>query len=113
MAESQTLRSFNIEFPDKSGGKEFGFKNKPKIVDRKMAFVKKGYSLLPREEYLNWHGGYRCEYGHVRRLPKGEWFVTALRVKGEQEGNYVLAVEISVAEASHPFRGNLEVNCQQ
>lgn len=105
MAESQTLRSFTIGFDGK-------FKNKPRIVDRTRAFVKREYSALPREEYIDYHGNYHCEYGHVRRLPKDETFVSSLKVKGVQMGQYNLTVEIFVAEAPHPFKGVLKVNCE-
>jgi hypothetical protein len=105
MAESQTLRNFIVGF----GG---DFKNKPKIVRSIRAFAKKEFSALPREEYIDWHGNYHCEYGHARRLPKDECFVTALKVEGTQKGKYILTIEIFVAEAPHPFEGQLEVNCQ-
>ncbi len=112
MAESQTLRSFVIGFLEEHEGQRFGFKSKPEIVDRIKAFVKKDYNWLPHEEYIDWHGSYHCEYGHARRLPKDECFVSALKVKGKQKGKYVLNVEIAVTEAPHPFKGNLEVQCQ-
>ncbi len=105
MAESQTLRSFTIGFDGE-------FKSKPKIIDRITAFVKRELSLLPREEYIDYHGNYHCEYGHARRLPKDETFVTSLKVKGEQGGKYVLSVEIFVFEAPHPYKGQLEVKCE-
>ena len=105
MAESQTLRTFIIGFGD-------NFKNKPEVIEGIRAFVKRKYSDLPREEYIDWHGNYHCEYGYVRRLPKDECFVSALKVKGVKKGKYILTVEISVAEAPHPFRGHLEVNCE-
>ncbi len=40
MAESQTLRSFSISFPDKYDVGDFGFKSEPKIIDRVKAKVK-------------------------------------------------------------------------
>ncbi len=112
MAESQTLRGFVIGFYDKREGQSFGFKSKPETIDRTRAFVKKPYNSLPREEYIDYHGFYHCEYGHARRLPKNEYFVTSLKVKGKQEGKYLLNVEISVTEAPHPFKEDLEVECE-
>jgi len=112
MAESQTLRSFSIGFLDRDGGKDYGFQNKPRIIERVTPFVKREYAFLAREEYIDWHGNYYCEFGHARRLPKGECFVCAVRVKGEKTGEYVLAVEISVAEAPHAFTGKLTLKCE-
>jgi len=110
MTESQTLRSFTIGF-DIPEGQSSSFQNNPEVIEKTVAFVKKSFSVLPREEYIDWHGVYHCEYGHARRLPKDEAFVISLKVKGREAGKYVLNVEIQVSEAPNPFRGNLEVEC--
>ncbi|MBI2851140.1 MAG: hypothetical protein HYX80_08905 [Chloroflexi bacterium] len=105
MAESQTLRSFVIGFDGE-------FKSKPRIVNKTNAFVKTPISTLPREEYIDYHGNYHCEYGFARRLPKCETFVSSIKVKGIQKGNYGLNVEIFVSEAPNPYKGTLQVNCE-
>ena len=102
MSESQTLRSFVIEFDGE-------FKSKPQIVAITRAFVKTEISSLPREEYIDYHGNYHCEYGHARRLPKGETFVSSLKVRGTKGGKYALTATIFVAEAPHPYKGTLHV----
>ncbi len=84
MTESQTLQRFIMGFHDKHDERSFGFKNKPEIVNRLRAFIKKPYSLLPREEYIDYHGFYHCEYGHARRLLKNDCFVSSIKVQGKQ-----------------------------
>ena len=105
MAESQTVRSFDIGFNGE-------FESKPRIVARTRAFLKSEISTLPREEYIDYHGNYHCEYGHARRLPNDETFVSSLKVKGVQRGEYVLTVSIFVAEAPHAYNGTLQVHCE-
>jgi hypothetical protein len=112
MLESQTLRSFTVGFHDKGSGQSYSFKNKPEITDIIGAFIKKPQNLLPREEYIDWHGFYHCEYGHTRRFSKNDYFVSSLKVKGRQKGKYTLNVEIHVVEAPSPFIADLEVECK-
>lgn len=81
MVESQTLRNFNVGF----GG---NFRDKPVIIDRTRAFMKKQIEKLPREEYIDWHGTYHCEFGYIRRLPKGEDFVCSVIAKTNDSGEY-------------------------
>lgn len=108
IAKSQTLRSFTVGFRIPEGQSAL-FEDNPELIERTSAFVKKPISVLPREEYIDWHEVYHCEYGHARRLSKDEDFVVSLIVRGRKEGKYFLDVHIQVSEAPNPFEGELEV----
>lgn len=102
MAKGQTLRGYSLGF-----GEEYN--SKPEILRIRRAFVKKSFQKFTREEYIDWHGDFHCEYAHKRRLPENEPFVTAVRVIGRVAGDYKLQVSVIVDEAPKPFRGELTV----
>jgi len=104
MAEAQTLRGYNLGFKGDYG-------SKPIILGIRRAFIKTLFQEFVREEYVDWHGDFHCEYAHHRRLLKDENFVAAIRVIGVLEGDYQLRVSVAVDEAPKRFEGYLTVRC--
>jgi hypothetical protein len=104
MSESQNIRGYSIGF-------QGDFRSKPLILGITRAFAKKRFQEFTREEYVDWHGDFHCEYTHHRRLPKDEHFVVAIKVRGFVEGSYNLRVAIAVEEAPKAWEGKLQVDC--
>jgi hypothetical protein len=104
MAECQTLTGYTVGFASNSG-------SQPQLLGNTYAFVTERIQGVTRDEFIDWHGNYHCEYMHRRRFPKGEDFVTAFRVKGITEGSYLLRVSVRVDDAPREFNGDLKLDC--
>lgn len=104
MAKSQTLRGYIVGFRNIT-------QDTPKIIETVRLFPKKTFQEFTREQYIDWHGDFHCEYAHPRRLFKDEYFLTTIRVKGMVAGKYTMVVVVQVNESPEAFEGDLTVEC--